>query len=51
MTDADIIGDSVNIASRIESLGTAGAVLVSQKVVEEIAYNRIVKIMSSKKGS
>jgi tetratricopeptide (TPR) repeat protein len=36
MTDDDIIGDNVNIASRIESLGTAGVVLISQKVVEEI---------------
>ncbi len=36
LTDTDIIGDAVNIASRIESLGTAGAVLVSQKIVEEI---------------
>ena len=35
-TDDDIIGDSVNIASRIESLGTAGAVLISKKVAEEI---------------
>lgn len=36
VTDDDIIGDSVNIASRIESLGAAGAVLISQKVAEEI---------------
>ena len=36
ITENDIIGDNVNIASRIESLGTAGAVLISQKVVEEI---------------
>ena len=36
LTDNDIIGDAVNIASRIESLGTAGAVLVSKKVVEVI---------------
>ena len=36
LTDTDIIGDSVNIASRIESLGIAGAVLISQKVMEEI---------------
>ena len=35
-TDNDVIGDSVNIASRIESLGIAGVVLISQKVVEEI---------------
>lgn len=36
LADNDIIGDAVNIASRIESLGTAGAVLVSKKVMEEI---------------
>ena len=36
VTDNDIIGDSVNIASRIESLGIAGAILVSEKVKEEI---------------
>ena len=36
ITDADIIGDSVNLASRVESMGIAGAVLVSEKVVEEI---------------
>ncbi len=36
LTDSDVIGDNVNIASRIESLGVAGAVLISEKVVEEI---------------
>ncbi|MCB0658300.1 MAG: hypothetical protein KDC57_19285 [Saprospiraceae bacterium] len=36
ITDDDIIGDSVNLASRIESLGVAGAVLFSGKVMEEI---------------
>ena len=36
LTDDDIIGDSVNIASRIESLGTSGAILISGKVVSEI---------------
>ncbi len=36
LTDDDIIGDSVNVASRIESLGVAGSVLVSEKVVAEI---------------
>jgi len=36
LTESDIIGDSVNLASRIESLGIAGAVLVSETVVEEI---------------
>ncbi len=36
LTASDIIGDSVNIASRIESLGIAGAVLISDKVLDEI---------------
>ena len=32
----DIIGDSVNLASRVESLGIPGSVLISNKVYEEI---------------
>ncbi len=36
LTDVDIIGDSVNLASRVESLGVAGSVLISAKVAEEI---------------
>jgi class 3 adenylate cyclase/dienelactone hydrolase len=36
ITESDIIGDGVNLASRIESLGIAGAVLISDKVVDEI---------------
>ena len=32
----DIIGDSVNVASRVESLGVPGSIMVSQKVYEEI---------------
>ncbi len=36
VTDDDIIGDSVNIASRIEALATAGSVLFSEKVKAEI---------------
>ncbi|MDH3650556.1 MAG: adenylate/guanylate cyclase domain-containing protein [Saprospiraceae bacterium] len=36
LTESDIIGDSVNLASRIESLGISGAVLLSDKVVDEI---------------
>ncbi len=32
----DIIGDSVNVASRVESLGIPGSVLISGKVYEEI---------------
>ncbi len=36
VTDSDVIGDSVNVASRIESLGVPGSVLISQKVAGEI---------------
>ena len=36
LKEADIIGDSVNVAARIESLGVAGSVLVSAKVAGEI---------------
>lgn len=34
--DEGIFGDGVNIASRIESLGIAGSVLISEKVFDEI---------------
>lgn len=36
LIEDDIIGDSVNIASRIESLGVEGGILISKKVVDEI---------------
>lgn len=35
-TEDDIIGDSVNLASRVESLAVVGSVLISDKVYEEI---------------
>ena len=35
-TEDDIIGDSVNLASRVESLAIVGSVLISDKVYEEI---------------
>ena len=34
--DQDIFGDGVNIASRIESLGVAGSILISDKANEEL---------------
>lgn len=36
LDEDDIIGDSVNLASRVESLGIPGSVLISNKVYEEI---------------
>ena len=36
ITDDDIIGDSVNLASRVESMGVAGSILISGKVADEI---------------
>ena len=35
-SDEEIIGDSVNVASRIESLAIAGSILISGKVYDEI---------------
>jgi TolB-like protein/class 3 adenylate cyclase len=36
MNDGNVFGDGVNLASRIESLGVAGSVLISDKVHDEI---------------
>ena len=36
MHDEKVFGDTVNIASRIESLGQPGAVLFSKEVLQEI---------------
>jgi TolB-like protein len=36
LTEDDIIGDSVNLAARVESLAVPGSVLVSGKVADEI---------------
>jgi len=35
-SEDDIIGDGVNVASRIESLATAGSVFISEKVYDEV---------------
>ena len=36
LSDDDIIGNSVNVAARVESLGIPGSVLISHKVFDEI---------------
>lgn len=39
----EIIGDSVNIASRIESLAIAGSIFISDKVYDEIKNQKSIK--------
>ena len=42
----DVIGDGVNIASRIESLAVAGSVLISDRIYEEIENQRHIQTIS-----
>jgi len=42
-TEEEIIGDSVNIASRLESLAVSGSVFVSDKVYDEIKNQDSIK--------
>jgi hypothetical protein len=42
----DIFGDAVNVASRIQALGSAGSVLVSRKVADEIKNKSEFTIVS-----
>jgi len=44
--DNNVFGDSVNIASRIESLGVAGAVLFSKQIKRHIANQTDFKVQS-----
>lgn len=44
--DDQVIGDGVNLTSRIESLGIAGSVLVSDKVKDEIVNQPGIKTIS-----
>lgn len=45
-SEEEIIGDSVNIASRIESLATVGSVLISDKVYDEIKNQNFIETQS-----
>lgn len=42
-SEEDIIGDSVNVASRIESLAVPGSVFISDKVYDEIKNQESIK--------
>ncbi len=44
--DDNVFGDSVNIASRIESLGVAGAVLFSKRIKRDITNQTDFKVQS-----
>ena len=43
VSDEEIIGDGVNVASRIESLAVAGSVLVSERVHDELKNQNAIK--------
>ncbi|MBT8291727.1 MAG: hypothetical protein KJN70_00515 [Eudoraea sp.] len=43
LTEDDIIGDAVNVASRVESLAVPGSVLISDKLFDEIKNNSDIK--------
>ena len=42
-SENDIIGDAVNIASRIEALGEPGSILISDKVHDQIRSHRDIE--------
>lgn len=46
VSNGDVFGDSVNIASRIESLGVPGCILISDKVNEELRNHLEFKTVS-----
>ena len=46
INDEDIFGDGVNLASRIESLGVVGSVLISDKANDELHNHPELKTLS-----
>jgi adenylate cyclase len=46
INDGSVFGDGVNLASRIESLGVAGCVLISDKVNDELHNHPNVRTLS-----
>jgi TolB-like protein len=47
ITDDQVIGDGVNLAARVESLGVAGSVLLSDRVNDEISNHPELKTIST----
>jgi len=45
-SEEEIIGDGVNVASRIESLAVAGSVFISDKVYDEIKNQKSIQTKS-----
>jgi len=45
-TNEDVIGDGVNVASRIESLATSGSVYISGKVYDEVKNQKDIHTVS-----
>ncbi len=43
-SEEEIIGDSVNVASRVESLAVAGSILISGKVYDDIKNQAAIKV-------
>lgn len=47
ISEEDIVGDGVNVASRIESLAAAGSVFISEKVYDEVKNQAGIQTVSS----
>jgi adenylate cyclase len=45
IAEEDIIGDSVNLASRIKSLGVAGSVMISEKVYDDVKNSEDIYVV------
>jgi len=51
ITEDDVIGDGVNVASRIESVAMSGSIFISGKVYEEIKNHRSIQTLKIGKSA